>query len=244
MNTLFWILGSTILNGLLGLSGIFSLFISDTILRKIVKTLVAFSAGVLLGGGFFHLLAESLDKLSPNHAFGIFILGFLIFFILEESLHWHHCEKCNIHPYSYLMIIGDAIHNFIDGLVLAAAFMVSVPVGLVTTLMIIGHEFPQELGIFAVIVSGGFDKVRAILYSFLAQLICILGGVIGFLFITKVQLFSTVLIPLAAGGFIYIAAADLIPNIHKTEGTEKTASFLWMCLGISLMLALKILFNV
>lgn len=243
MNTLLWILGITVINSLLGFAGIFSLFVREATLGRVVKVLVAFSAGALLGGGFFHLLAESLGRLSIMLAFGITIIGFLLFFLLEEYLHWHHCEKCEIHPYSYLMIIGDSIHNFIDGLVLAAAFMVSIPIGLVTSLMVIGHEFPQELGVFAILVSGGFEKARAMLYSFLAQTTCILGGIVGFLFISKVEIISTYLLPFAAGGFIYIAASDLIPGMHKTEGAEKITSFAWLCAGLLFMLAIKIFFE-
>jgi len=244
MHTLFWILGVTIVNSLLGFAGVFSLWVREATLNKIVKILVAFSAGVLLGGGFFHLLAESLNRLSPTHALGIFIVGFLFFFVLEECLHWHHCEKCDVHPYNYLMIVGDAIHNFIDGLVLAGSFMVSTSVGLVTSLMVIGHEFPQELGVFAVLVSGGFGKERAMLYSFLAQTTCILGGILGFLFVSKIEVVSTYLLPFAAGGFIYIAASDLIPGMHKAEGTEKIGSFVWLCLGLLFMIAIKIFFEV
>jgi len=244
MHALFWILGVTIVNSLLGLTGVFSLWIREATLNKIVKSLVAFSAGILLGGGIFHLLAESLNKLSPMFALSVFIVGFLLFFVLEESLHWHHCEKCDAHPYNYLMIVGGAIHNFIDGLVLAAAFMVSTPVGLITSLMVIGHEFPQTLGVFAVLVSGGFEKGKAILYSFLVQTTCILGGILGFLFVSKIEVVSTYLLPFAAGGFIYIAASDLIPGMHKAEGTEKIGSFVWLCLGLLFMIAIKIFFEV
>jgi zinc and cadmium transporter len=244
MNTLFWILGATILDGMLGLSGIFSLFIREKYLEKIIKFLVAFSAGALLSGGFFHLLAETLDKLSVMLAFGIMLIGFLAFFVLEEYLHWHHCEECDIHPYSYLMILGDSLHNFIDGLVIAAAFMANVNLGFITTILILTHELPQELGIFAVIVSGGIDKVRAIFFSFLAQITCVMGGIAGFLAMSKVEILSTYLLPFAAGGFIYIAAADLIPSMHKTEGVEKITSFVWLCLGLLFMLAVKIFFEV
>jgi len=244
MNTLFWILGATILDGMLGLSGIFSLFIREKYLEKIIKVLVAFSAGALLSGGFFHLLAETLDKLSVMLAFGIMLIGFLAFFVLEEYLHWHHCEECDIHPYSYLMIVGDSLHNFIDGLVIAAAFMTNVNLGFITTVLILTHELPQELGIFAVIVSGGIDKVRAIFFSFLAQITCVMGGIAGFLAMSKVEILSTYLLPFAAGGFIYIAAADLIPSMHKTEGVEKITSFVWLCLGLLFMLAVKIFFEV
>jgi zinc and cadmium transporter len=243
MNALFWLLGVTIFNSLLGFAGIFSLWFREATLNKIIKVLVAFSAGVLLGGGFFHLLAESLDHLNAMLAFGITIVGFLFFFVFEGYLHWHHCEKCDIHPYSYLMLIGDAIHNFIDGLVLAGTFAISIPLGLATSLMVLGHELPQELGVFAVLISGGFEKTKAMLYSFLAQSTCVLGGISGFLFFGKAEGFLPYLLSFAAGGFIYIAAADLIPGMHKAEGKEKITSFIWLCLGLLFMLAIKIFFE-
>jgi zinc and cadmium transporter len=243
MKILLWILGVALLNSLLGFVGIFSLWMSESTLKKIAKSLVAFSAGILLGGGFLHLLAESLERLSVMSALGITVIGFLIFFVLEGCLHWHHCEKCEMHAYNNLMIIGDSIHNFIDGLVLAGTFMTSISLGLVTSLMIMGHEFPQEVGVFGVLVSGGFKRVRAMLYSFLAQSTCILGGILGFLFFKNITTFTSYLLPFAAGGFIYISAADLIPRMHKAEGKEKITLFLWLFAGLLFMAVIKIVFR-
>jgi len=238
--TLIWIIGATIVDSLVGLVGVFSLFINEAILRKTIKTLVAFSAGALLGGGFFHLLAESLEKMTPFRSFSITLIGFLAFFVLEEYLHWHQCEECEIHPYSYLMIIGDSVHNILDGLVIAGTFMVSTYLGVVTTALIIAHEVPQELGVFGILVSGGFKKTEAIFYSFVAQCTCVLGGIAGYFFMSKMEVFASLIVPFAAGGFIYIAAADLIPGMHKTEGIEKVSSFAWLCAGLALMIATKI----
>jgi len=243
MQTLLWIIAATALNSLMGLAGIVSLRMRPEALDRFVKVFVAFSAGVLIGGAFFHLLIESLDMLSPNLTFLTAVIGFLLFFVFEEYLHWHLCEECEIHPYSYLMIVGDTLHNMIDGLVIAAAFMVSVPLGVVTTLMVLGHELPQELGVFSILVSGGIEKRKAVFYSFLAQCSCILGGIIGFIFMGKITLLSVFLLPLAAGGFIYIAASDLIPSMHKTEGFGKVASFVWLCAGIGFMIAAKAVFG-
>lgn len=243
MKVLLWILGTALLNSLLGFVGIFSLCLSESALNKIAKGLVAFSAGILLGGGFLHLLVESLEHLSAMPALGIAIIGFLIFLVLEGCLHWHHCEKCELHAYNSLMIVGDSIHNFIDGLVLAGTFMTSISLGLVTALMIMGHELPQEVGVFGVLVSGGFKRARAMFYSFLAQSTCILGGILGFLFFKNITTFTTYLLPFAAGGFIYIAAADLIPRMHKTEGKEKISLFLWLCAGLLFMAVIKIIFR-
>jgi zinc and cadmium transporter len=220
--------------------GVFSLFANEAVLRKTIKTLVAFSAGALLGGGFFHLLAESLKKMTPFQSFSIALIGFLAFFVLEEYLHWHQCEECEIHPYSYLMIIGDSVHNILDGLVIAGTFLVSTYLGIVTTALIIAHEVPQELGVFGVLISGGIKRSQAILYSFVAQCTCVLGGIAGYFFMSKMEVFATQIVPFAAGGFIYIAAADLIPGMHKTEGIEKVSSFVWLCAGLALMIATKV----
>jgi zinc and cadmium transporter len=210
------------------------------LLKKTIKILVAFSAGALLGGGFFHLLAESLEKMTPFQSFSITLIGFLAFFVLEEYLHWHQCEECEIHPYSYLMIIGDSVHNILDGLVIAGTFMVSTHLGIVTTALIIAHEVPQELGVFGILVSGGFKRSQAIFYSFVAQCTCVLGGIAGYFFMSKMETLASFIVPFAAGGFIYIAAADLIPGMHKTEGMEKVSSFAWLCAGLALMIAAKV----
>jgi zinc and cadmium transporter len=240
MQTLLWIIGATIVDSLVGLVGVFSLFANESVLRKTIKILVAFSAGALLGGGFFHLLAESLEKMTPFQSFSITLIGFLAFFVLEEYLHWHQCEECEIHPYSYLMIIGDSVHNILDGLVIAGTFMVSIHLGIITTALIIAHEVPQELGVFGVLVSGGFKRSQAIFYSFIAQCTCVLGGIFGYLFMNKMEMLASFIVPFAAGGFIYIAAADLIPGMHKTEGIEKVSSFAWLCAGLALMIATKV----
>lgn len=243
MHTLLWIIGATAVNSLMGLAGIVSLRLRPDLLDRFIKFFMAFSAGVLIGGAFFHLLVESLELLSPNLTFLTTVTGFLLFFVFEEYLHWHLCEECEIHPYSYLMIVGDTLHNIIDGLVIAAAFMVSVPLGVVTTFMVLGHELPQELGVFAILVSGGIEKKKAVLYSFFAQCSCVLGGITGFFLMGRITLLSAFLLPLAAGGFFYIAASDLIPSMHKTEGFGKVTSFIWLCLGIAFMIAAKAVFG-
>lgn len=244
MSILLWVIGATIVDSLLGLVGIFSFFIKQPTLTKVVKVLVGFSAGVLLGGAFFHLIAESLEILSPLNSFIIVIVGFLSFFIFEGYLHWHLCEECDIHPYSYLMIVGDFMHNFIDGLVIAAAFIVSIPLGIITTSMILAHELPQELGVFSILISGGMSKISAIKYNLIAQCSCILGGIIGVVFISRTAAVSVLILPFAAGGFLYIAASDLIPTMHKTEGIGKIYSFIYLALGVAFMLAAKLVFKV
>lgn len=245
MGTLFWILLMCIADSLLGLIGVVTLWMNQKKLNSIVFILVAFSAGALLGGGFFHLFAEALNNFQTMDALYLFIAGFIMFFILEKALFWHHCHKgvCDVHPYSYLILLGDALHNFIDGLVIAASFFVSVPFGLITTLMIISHEVPQELGNFGILIHGGFKKMKALFYNFFAQLTCIIGGIAGF-FASGATNFSNYLIPIAAGGFIYIAASDLIPELHDEKILKKSIlSFMVFLAGLAFMILTKALFE-
>lgn len=236
-----WIFAATILDGLLGLVGIFSLWMSKKNLEKILFALVAFSAGALLSGAFFHLLAEAIVPLGTTSAFVFVFAGFILFFVIERLLHWHHCHEgvCETHPVTYLVLFGDGIHNFIDGLVIAASFLVSIEFGAITTILIISHEVPQELGNFGVLVFGGFSRMKAVLFSFASQLTCIAGGLIGFFFAAQAG-FTVFLLPFAAGGFIYIAASDLVPELHKETDTKKlVASFAFFIIGIVFLYAVK-----
>ena len=238
-NEFFWILGASILAALVGFVGLFSLFISKKKLGRIVHLLTAFAAGSLLGGAFIHLLPEALEVQNPQTVLGATLFGFLLMVLFETYLHWHHCKECGIHPFSYLMLFGDGAHNILDGLVLAAGFLVSIPLGIVTTLAVIVHEFPQQLGVFGVLVKGCFEKKKAITYSVLAQSTVIIGAVGGFLLAGSMQGISALLIPFAAGNFLYIASADLIPEMHKSEGKEKLVCVSVFFLGLIVMYLLK-----
>ncbi|MEK6973515.1 MAG: ZIP family metal transporter [archaeon] len=240
MDTLLYILLATIIDSLLALVGIFTLWMNDKKFQKILLFLVAFSAGALIGAAFFHLLLESLEEMPAFEVFVYLLIGFCLFFFIERFLHWHHCHngKCETHEFTYLILIGDGIHNFIDGLVIAAGFIAGVPTGIITTIAIISHEIPQELGNFATLVYGGFTKTKALLFSLLSQMTCILGGLVGFFFAIE---FSNILLPFAAGGFIYIAASDLIPELHKEVSLKKsTAVFLSFLFGLILLILFKV----
>lgn len=239
METLLWIISGTFLVSLLGFAGIFSLSMRENALKRIIFILTSFAIGGLLGGAFFHLLPESIESMEAEQAFMIVLAGFLIFLLIETYFHWHHCSECDIHPYSYLMIIGDAIHNLIDGLVISGSFLVGVPFGIVTTLVIFGHEFPQQLGIFGVLIHGGMDRKKALLYGYLSQSTVILGGVGGYFLSSSLESLSSMLIPFAAGGFIYIAASDLVPEMHKEEGAKRLLALGMVFAGLILMFALK-----
>jgi len=240
---LFWILASTTLVSLISLVGIFTLAIKGNLLHKILFCLIGFSAGALIGGAFLHILPECLENNNSNAVFSYLILGIIIFFLMERYLHWRHCHEegdCKIHAFTYLNLVGDGFHNFIDGMVIAASFMVSLKLGMVTTLAIILHEIPQELGDFAVLVYGGFTRRKALLFNFASALMAVFGAVTGYFVTDLVKNFTSFILPLTAGGFIYIATSDLIPELHKENDLKRaTAAFLAFLLGIIFMALVK-----
>ncbi len=252
MNILFWIILATLINGLVAFIGVLSLSLKAKSFKWLIVMFVAFSAGALLAGAFFHIIPEALEELSAMTVSFFILLGLVVFFLIERVLHWHHCheEGCETHelptkPVSYLVLFGDSIHNFVDGIIISAAFLTSISFGFVTTLMIIAHEIPQELGDFAVLVHGGFGKGRALVYNFLSQLTSVLGGVVGYFFSKSIEGMIPYVLSFAAGGFIYIAASDLIPQLHKEPKLGKAfLSFVFFIVGMGLMLLFKMLFEV
>lgn len=245
MSELAWILGATFTVGILSLIGMLSLWIKEKLLERITFILVAFSAGTLLAGAFFHLLLESLEILSTTRAFVYLFVGFILFFLAERFLYWRHCHdgECDVHTFNYLILYGDGFHNFIDGMIIAVSFMVSIPFGIITTLLLVAHEIPQEIGDFAVLIHGGFSKTKALFYNFLSQITAVAGGLVGFFLSKSVEATIPFLLPFAAGGFIYIAASDLIPELHKEADVRKSAaSFIFFVVGVLFMFLMKILF--
>lgn len=242
---LIWAVGASLLVSLISLIGVFSLFFREKILEKILFGLISFSAGGLIGGAFLHLLPEAIEESKNVEKVFLFtIIGFVFFFILEKYFHWRHCHKehCQTHPFTYLSLVGDGIHNFIDGLIIGASFVVNINFGITSTFAIILHEIPQEIGDFGVLIYGGIGKGRALIFNFLSGITAILGAFIGYFYSSRFEHFLFLLMPLAAGGFIYIACCDLIPEIHKNKGLIKSALSLFLfILGISFMLFLKLL---
>lgn len=237
---------ATAVNSLTALVGAVSLALRKETLKKMLFALVGFSAGALLAGAFFHLIVESLEKLAAETVFVYVFSGFVLFFLIERVLHWHHCHKgeCDVHTFSYMILIGDGIHNFIDGLIIAASFMVNAGFGIVTTLLIIAHEVPQELGNFGVLVHGGFGRKKALLLNLAVQATCILGGIMGFFMAQGAGMATALLVPFAAGGFIYIAASDLIPELHREADLKRAvAAFVFFLLGAGFVFGMKAFFG-
>jgi zinc and cadmium transporter len=237
-NTLILIIIATFIASIISLLGILGLYFKEKLLDKILLLLVALSAGALLGDAFLHLIPESIEYFNSESVFLYILIGFILFFLMEKVLHWHHCHKghCEVHSLAQMNLIGDGMHNLLDGLIIAASFIADTRLGVITTLAVILHEVPQELGDYGVLVYSGISKTKALLLNFITALTMILGGIIGF-FIAKITETSFMfLLPFAAGGFIYIAASDLIPEIKKEMEVKKyLPSFIFFLIGIGLM---------
>ena len=212
-------------------------------LNRALSTLVAIAAGALMGAAFLHLIPEAIEtKGNLPNIFIYLLIGFLFFFILEQLLHWHHQHGTGqkVEPFSYLILVGDSVHNFFDGLAIAASFMISFPAGIITTLAVALHEIPQEFGDFAVLIYGGFSRKQALIFNFLSGITAIAGGIIGYFAFSLTQNSIPYLMLFVSGGFIYIAAADLIPSIKHGAGLRQTIITLAAFLaGIVLMLVMK-----
>jgi zinc and cadmium transporter len=246
MDALLLTLGSTFLVSLISFVGVVTLAIKSRLLNKILLILVSFSAGALMGGAFLHLLPEAIETATDVNILLYVLVGFVIFFLLEKILYWRHChkEKCTVHAFTYLNLIGDGIHNFIDGLVIAASFVTNVQLGIATTLAITSHEIPQEIGDFGVLIYGGMNKMRALFLNFLSALTAVIGGVIGYFVSSYAGQFTIFLLPFAAGGFIYISSSDLIPEIRNMESLKKSMmTFAVFLIGILLMWTTKTFFG-
>lgn len=242
MTQFFWIIGSTIIISSISLIGIFFLSLNAKHLQKYLLALVALASGALLGGAFLHLLPEAVEKLEADTVFLWTLISLLIFFIIEKIFQWRHCHKehCEIHTFGHMSLFGDSIHNFIDGLIIAASFIESPSLGLVVSLGVILHEIPQEIGDFSTLLLAGFSKKRALIMNFIVAFMAVCGGAIGFFLASYSEKFINILIPFAAGGFIYIAASDLIPEIRKeTKTRESIRTLAFFLLGIVLMYIMK-----
>lgn len=238
---------SVFIVSLISLIGVFSLAIKEEKLKKILLFLVSFSAGALLAGAFFHLIPEAVEEIGFGKKLSFCLIGgIVVFFILEKFIRWRHCHiptsENHPHPVSYMNLVGDAFHNFLDGTIIAAAYLVNFSLGLTTTLAVIFHEIPQEIGDFGVLLHGGFSKKRAVLFNFLSALFAVLGCLVTFLMSNFIAGLSWLLVPFTAGGFIYIAGSDLIPELHRETSVKKSFfQLLALLLGIILMFTLRFL---
>jgi len=237
-------LTATLIISLLSLVGVFTLSLKKKLLKNIVLTLVSLSAGTLMGSVFFHLLPEASEQLPANPLFTVTLLSFILFFLLEKFVFWQHCHKedCETHSFGYTNLVGDGLHNFIDGLVIAAAFTTDIRLGIITSIAIAAHELPQEIGDFGVLLHAGFSRPRALILNFLTAVSAVAGALVGLFLAETIEPISAYLLPFAAGGFLYIAASDLLPEIRSPKNSPKiTSSIIFFLIGIGLMYSLQFL---
>ncbi len=242
MTAFLLILISTIFVSLLSLVGIFFILMKEKTLTSFLAQAIAFAGGFLLGVSFFHLLPEVLARKSPNSTFLFFFIGFLAFYLLERFLLWHHCHKkdCPTHPFTYLNLYGDGLHNFIDGVIIAGGYLSGIGFGIVVTLATIAHELPQEIGDFFLLVYGGFSKKKALFYNYLSAVTAVLGAIFGYFLFSQISSLLPYLLAIAAGNFAYIAASDIIPELHKEENLKKSfISFLFFLFGFVIIFLLR-----
>jgi len=227
--------------------GLLTVSINIDRLKSIIIYLISFSAGALLADAFLHLIPEISEQGLSAYSSIIILAGILGSFLIEKIINWRHCHlpitKTHVHSFAYMNLVGDSVHNFIDGLIIGASFLVSNTLGFASTIAIIFHEIPQEIGDFGVLIHGGFKVRKALMYNFLTAIFAIFGTMVALLIGGYTQDLTSFFIPFAAGNFIYIACSDLIPELHK-ECSKKitfgqTVTFVFGVLIIASLLLLE-----
>ncbi|MGD9589174.1 MAG: ZIP family metal transporter [Pyrinomonadaceae bacterium] len=241
--SLAWIAGAGALMSSIALIGSAAFFLLADKLDRFLLPLVAFSAGALIGGALFHMIPASLGSSSSQlFPFVWVAVGFSLFLAIEQFLHWHHCKRANSDcrkPLTYLILLGDGVHNLIGGMAIAGTFLLDIRLGIAATLAAAAHELPQELGDMGVLLYGGWTKKRALVFNFLSSLTFALGGIL--VYTASLSYDLAFLIPFAAGNFLYIGAADLIPEVNKHESVVANFKhFGAFIIGILLMLILRV----
>ncbi|WP_432745614.1 ZIP family metal transporter [Methylobacter sp. G7] len=216
-------IGASFLVSLTSMSGMFAFWIEPERLKRIIPYLVALAVGVLLGDAFIHLIPDAVARQGSISTVCLTVLlGMLLFFVLEKLVRWRHDhhvdvlgQQHDIRPIAKMNLMGDAVHNFVDGILIGGSFLVDPVLGFTTTLAIIAHEIPQEIGDVGALMYGGYSPEKAVLYNFYCSLTVVAGAVFTLLFSQLAESSLVFLLPIAAGGFIYIAATDMIPALHE-----------------------------
>lgn len=212
-------LGLTILGGLGGLLVSSSiLLIKEPARTKLIPWLVSYAVGALLGASMLDILPKTLEQLPAREVFPVLLLGILLFFVLEKLVLWRHCHThdCEVHDGAVLpVVVGDGFHNFVDGAVIAAAAMTSLPLGITTAVAVTAHEIPQEVGDFAILLHAGYSRSKALMLNVLSALASIVGAIAAFVAFDRIPALLPYFLALSAASFLYVAMADLIPGLHR-----------------------------
>ncbi|MBI2639237.1 ZIP family metal transporter [Candidatus Peregrinibacteria bacterium] len=242
-----FVLGSVIVVSLISFIGLLGFQAENDRMRPFLLVLVSFSAGALLGDVFIHLLPEAVEEKGLTLPLSLWILGsILVFFVLEKFIHWHHCHLPEAHqhmkPLAFMNLVGDGLHNFIDGAMIAGSYLISLPLGFATTIAVALHEIPQEIGDFGVLIHAGLQKSKVVFLNFISALTAILGAVIVLGLGVSSASVTGILTPFTVGGFLYIAGTDLIPELHKeTNPVSSLIQLISFIGGIAVMLALLLI---
>jgi len=235
---------SILIVSLISFVGVVLLSLKEGFIKKYIFIFVSLAVGALLGDAFIHLIPEIFEA-DQNIVFSsiLIILGILIFFIVEKFFHWHHHgedeSSPHVKPVGNLVLFSDAIHNLIDGIIIGASFVVSIPLGIATTIAVVLHEIPQEIGDFAVLIHSGYSRKKALWLNFLSALSAFLGLILVIILQGSSDAFVAWALPIATGGFIYIAVADLIPELHKTKEVKYSVlQIISVAIGVLLMFLL------
>ena len=232
---------STLLVSLVSLVGVFVLSLKHRTMHAFLFVLMSFATGTLFGSAFLDLIPEALEKTDAHNALFTVLFGLIIFFIVEKFIYWHHHHHSSHEekekPFAYLNLIGDGIHNFFDGAAIAASFMANPGLGVTTTIAIIAHEIPQEIGDFSLLIYSGFTKKKALLFNLASALLAVLGAFIFFYSSSFIENLEALGLAFTAGMFIYIAAADLMPELQKELNIKKSViQLISMVIGIMFIL--------
>ncbi|MFB6226160.1 MAG: ZIP family metal transporter [Candidatus Paceibacteria bacterium] len=240
MQTYLYAISSVVIVSSISFIGVLTISVASEKLKKWLIYLVSFAAGGLFGGAFIHLLPKIVKKHGFTVDISLYILaGIVTMFLVEKVVRWRHChhpitdgEECKPEPVAIMNLVGDGVHNFLDGLVIGGSFLINIEVGIATTIAVVIHEIPQEIGDFGVLLHGGYSRVKALLMNFLIALISVLGVLVALVLGSYIQNLSSILVPLAVGNFVYIAGADLIPELHhKDQNLSKSVLQLLTFIG-------------
>jgi len=248
----YYIIISVVIVSMISLIGMFTLFLEEKRLKGILLSLVSLSAGTLFGSAFLHLIPKAIEsnKSFTSQISFLILLGIIVFFLIDKIIHWKHSHKHSKLTHSveltdksrigYLNLMGDGIHNFIDGLIIAGSYFASIPIGIATTIAVIVHETPQELADFGILLYAGFSKFKALMFNFISAVFAVIGAIIGLIIGARSEAFVSSIVPFAAGAFIYIAGSQLIPELfHKEHSMGDFLNHIFMfILGVLIMYGL------